>query len=178
MRMNLFPADDLYPNDDLYPLEYSQADLLIPDNRLKIARLSPSFALIAKLLEGGISLNNLTWREFEEFVADLLQKDGYNVELGPGRKDGGVDIIAIKELDPIGKVMSVWQAKKLKASNKVDLKVIRELSDARNESKASKGIIVTSTFLTSNALERVRRDQYILGKVDRDDLYQWMQRLK
>jgi hypothetical protein len=70
--------------------------------------------------------------------------------------------------------MSVWQAKNLKASNKVVLKAIRELADVRNESKASKDIIVTSTFLTKNALERVRSDQYLLGKVDRDDLYQWM----
>ena len=74
--------------------------------------------------------------------------------------------------------MSVWQAKKLQPANKVGIEVIRELADTRNEHKASKGIIVTTTFLTKPALERVRRDQYILDKIDRDDLFEWMRRLK
>src|SRR5947209_20412899 len=94
------PPDDYYGDGDIdvKPYgsieQYSPVDLVLPDIKLKIARLSPSFVLIAKLLEGGISLDGLTWREFEELVAYLLEKDGYRVELGPGRNDGGVDIIA------------------------------------------------------------------------------------
>ena len=66
------------------------------------------------------------------------------------------------------------QAKKKKYGNKVGIETIRELADTRNEQKASKGIIVTTTFLTNGALERVNRDQYILGKVDRNDLMKWI----
>nr|HET6904668.1 restriction endonuclease [Ktedonobacteraceae bacterium] len=176
LQANL-PAEDFW-EPEVSEEQYNQNVLIVPELGIKIARISPSFTLYTKLLEGTISLDSLKWREFEELVADLLEKDGYQVELGPGRNDGGKDIIAIKKLEPLGKYMSVWQAKKLQPANKVGIEVIRELADTRNEHKASKGIIVTTTFLTKPALERVRRDQYILDKIDRDDLFEWMRRLK
>jgi HJR/Mrr/RecB family endonuclease len=157
---------------------YTPSDLVLPQTRLAIGRLSPSFSFFQRLLAGGIRLEAMHWREFEELVADLLQKDGYTVDLGPGRNDGGKDIIAVKEVEGAGLFMTIWQAKKMQPSNKVGIEVIRELADTRNEHKASKGIIVTTTYLTRGALERVQRDQYLLGKVDRDDLLTWIQRVK
>ncbi len=73
--------------------------------------------------------------------------------------------------------MAVWQAKKLKPGNKVQIGVIRELADTRLENNASKGVIVT-TYLTRNAIKRVQRDKYILGKVDRDDLMDWIRKIR
>lgn len=57
------------------------------------------------------------------------------------------------------------------------IEVIRELAGTRSEHKASKGILVTSTYLTKGALERVERDTYILGKVDKSDLLNWIDRI-
>lgn len=68
--------------------------------------------------------------------------------------------------------MSVWQAKHTK--NKVQLRVVRELADTTREFRASKGIIVTSSYLTKGALERIERDRYTLGKIDRDELLEWL----
>ena len=93
-----------------------------------------------------------------------------------GTKDGGVDVVAVKDLEAVGSFKTLWQAKKKGLNNRVGLSVIRELADTRNEMKASKGIIVTSTYLTRGALARVQRDKYILGKVDRDDLNGWIRR--
>jgi restriction system protein len=134
--------------------------------------------MLERLLESVTHLDALTWREFEELIADLLDKDGYTVTLGPGTKDGGKDITATKQLEEVGQFMSVWQVKKLTPGNKVELSVIRELADTRTQHKASKGMIVTTTYLTRGALERVQQDQYLLGKVDRDDLMQWIRRVK
>ncbi len=69
---------------------------------------------------------------------------------------------------------TVWQAKKYNSSNKVGLSKIRELADSRNEFKASKAIIITSSYLTRPAQNRIDRDKYILGKVDNDDLKAWI----
>lgn len=60
---------------------------------------------------------------------------------------------------------------------KVGLHLIRELADSVHEFKASKGIIVTTSFLTKGALDRVERDKYTLGKVDRNDLEAWINRI-
>jgi restriction endonuclease Mrr len=155
-----------------------ESDLIVPDAKLRIAQFSPSIPLLDKLLQGTIDLDALHWREFEELVADLLSKDGYHVELGPGRKDGGKDIVAVKEVEGVGLFMAVWQAKKLSTGKKVGIGVIRELADTCHEQKASKGIIVTTTTLTSVAIQRIQRDRYILGKVDRDDLLEWIRRIR
>jgi restriction endonuclease Mrr len=157
--------------------EFSSNQLVVPETRLEIAQLSPSFGVLAKILSGGIDLDRLQWREFEELLAELLSRDGYEVQLGPGTKDGGKDLIAIKDMGELGLFASVWQAKKLKPGNKVEEHVLRELADARNEMKAGKGIIATTTYLTQGALSRVTRDRYILGKVDRDDLLAWIARI-
>jgi restriction system protein len=118
----------------------------------------------------------MSWREFEILIASLLEKDGYVVELMNGSKDGGVDVIAVKDMGPNGYFKALWQAKKQAASNKVGISVVRELADTRQEFGASKGIIVTSSYLTRGALERVNRDRYLLGKVDRQDLDAWIRR--
>jgi CRISPR/Cas system Type II protein with McrA/HNH and RuvC-like nuclease domain len=41
-------------------------------------------------------MRNLDPRKFEELVAELLRDKGYEVELTPRTRDGGLDIIAIK----------------------------------------------------------------------------------
>lgn len=98
------------------------------------------------------------------------------MELMKGTKDGGVDVVAYKDLGPAGMFKTLWQAKKKKLTNKVGLEVVRELADTRQELGASKALIVTSSYLTRGALLRIERDKHILGKVDRDDLMQWVDR--
>lgn len=156
---------------------YNKQQLAIPEIRIGISHLSPSFKIIEQLIQNRINIEALGWREFEELIAELLSNDGYSVELGPGRSDGGVDIVATKNLREVGSFKTIWQAKKLRQGKKVGLSLIRELADTRLEQKASKGIIVTTTFLTSGALERVKRDEYSLGKVDRNDLQKWIERI-
>ena len=70
-----------------------------------------------------------------------------------------------------------WQAEKLTHGRKVQEHVLRELADTRDEMKAGKGIIATTTYLTRGALNRVSRDRYILGEVDRDDLLAWIAKI-
>lgn len=150
--------------------------LAIPETRIQIARFSPSFGLARNLYALTQNLDDLNWREFEIIISKLLESDGYQIELMGGTKDNGVDIVAVKNLGEHGLFKALWQAKKYKAGRKIGIEIIRELADVRNEHKASKGIIVTSSFLTSGALQRVQRDQYMLGKVDRDDLTAWIDR--
>lgn len=174
-----FDGETKFPEGISYYSEtvYDSVELEIPETRLEIARLSPSFKILEKLLEAGINLDTLNWREFEELIAELLTKDGYQVELGPGRNDGGVDLIATKDLENSGLFKAIWQAKMKQPNNKVGIEIIRELADTRNEYKASKAIIATTTYLTRGALERVTRDGYLLGKVDRDDLMRWINKV-
>jgi Restriction endonuclease/Type III restriction enzyme, res subunit len=143
---------------------------------LCVARFAPSFALLRRLISEATSLDRMSWREFEKLIATLLENDGYTVELMQGSKDGGVDVVAMKDLGANGFYKALWQAKKRSAANKVGISVVRELADTRQEFGASKGIVVTTSYLTRGALQRIEREKYILGKVDRLDLDAWIRR--
>lgn len=143
----------------------------------KIAELaiaSFSLRIVEAIRDKKITLDELHWKAFEDLVAELLAKDGYTVQIGKRTKDGGVDIFAEREIFHVGKILTVWQAKKLKPTNKVGISTIRELADTRQEKKATKGIIVTNTFLTKGAIDRIVRDNYTLGKVEGKDLLDWI----
>jgi hypothetical protein len=153
---------------------HPEAELTVPVTRELILSRAPSLRILEQLRASHIRLDDLHWRQFEELVADLLSQEGYEVTLGPGRKDGGKDIIATKHIPGSGFFMAVWQARKLAPHNKVGLSAIRELADTRQEHKASKGVIATTTSLTHGALARIERDCYLLHKVDGNDLDAWI----
>jgi hypothetical protein len=161
-----------------FDAEFIVDSLLRPTKtRIQIARFAPSILLLEQIQRDRTAIDDLTWRSFERLVAGLLGMDGYIAELMRGTKDGGVDVVAVKDLGTGGYFKSIWRAKKKGVGRKVGLSTIRKLADSRQEFGASKGIIVTSAYLTHGALERVRRDAFTLGKVDRDDLALWVDRM-
>lgn len=175
----LFVATEAPPIavDTRFSFQFFGRDALAePDTQSRLALYAPSVGLLQRVQRKLIHLDDLSWREFEQLIANMLEAEGYRVELMKGSKDGGVDVVAIKDLGNTGLFKSVWQAKKHRLDRKVGLSLVRELADTRLEHGASKGIIVTTSFLTSGALERVERDQYLLGKVDRADLDRWIER--
>lgn len=151
-------------------------DALTAQTQVQLHALAPSIPLLAKVQRRLLKLDELNWRQFEHLIAQMLEADGYQIELMKGTKDGGVDVIAVRDLGAAGLFKSVWQAKKLRSDRKVGLSVVRELADTRLEHGASKAIIVTTSVLTHGALTRVERDRYLLGKIDRCDLDRWIER--
>jgi restriction system protein len=146
--------------------------------RAGIDIVSPSVRLILDLQAQRLKLENLAWRQFEELVEELLRGDGYTVQLTKKTRDGGVDILAEKCIPKMGMILSVWQAKKMQEGNKVGLRVIRELADTRNQLKASKGVIVTSTSLTRDAIQRIQSDKYLLEGFQKPELLEWIRQYR
>lgn len=87
-----------------------------------------------------------------------------------------IDVIAVKDLGIAGMFKAIWQAKRNRVDRKIGLSLVRELADTRLEHGATKAFIVTTSYLTRGALDRVERDRHVLGKVDRDDLDLWIDR--
>lgn len=137
---------------------------------------APSYALLAAdLLNKGQLLSELPWRYFEELIGALLESEAWTVTVTQGTRDGGIDVIATKEDSVLGTLRSVWQAKKYKASNKVKLHEVRELSAIRDDNKATKAFVVTTSSLTRDAIAWVKRDLYRLGYKEHDQIKKWLE---
>lgn len=120
---------------------------------------------------------SLTPRQFEELIAELLSKMGYKVRLGPGSKDGGVDVFAERDLD-FGPELTLVQCKRNSPEHKVGEPIIKQLHADVNDRKASKGLVVTTSFFTSTALKYIESCKYRLAGADFSYLQKWIAHLR
>lgn len=75
----------------------------------------------------------------------------------------------------IGAVRTIWQAKKYR-DKKVRLSEVRELSGLVSKPDVTKGIIVTTSYLTRGAIDWVKKDTFRLAYKDKDDIESWVRK--
>ena len=92
----------------------------------------------------------ISTRDFEYLIAALYSKQGFNSAVTKASRDGGVDVIAINTES--GAKETVFIECKL-YTNPVGVKIIREFSGVVESSKANRGIVVTSSRFTKDAIE-------------------------
>ena len=136
---------------------------------------NPNYILLAqKILKEGKNLSEMSWRDFERLIGDLLENAGWKVEITRSTKDGGIDVIALKNDDTLGIIKTIWQAKKYNQNNLVQVKDVRELSAIIDDCKATKGIVVTTNKLTKGAIEWIKKDNYRIDYKDKNQLEDWI----
>ena len=117
-------------------------------------------------------LTRLTWREFEILVAELLQAQGFQAELGPGSGDGGVDVRLVQR-DPIGDMLTLVQVKKYREDRRIELQAVQALYGAEVAYGAQGSMFITTSDYQPTAMrfagrENVRMDLYVS-----DDVRNW-----
>ena len=92
------------------------------------------------------SIKSLSWKEFEELVGEAYRRKGYSVVENHGTgADGGIDL----RLHKSGNV-SLVQCKRWK-TQKVDVRVVREMYGLMTAEHASGAILITSGLFTQEA---------------------------
>lgn len=92
------------------------------------------------------SIRRLSWKEFEELVAEIFRRKGYSViENSSKGPDGGVDVALKKD----GNLFLV-QCKRWKA-RKVGVQIVREMYGVMIAEQATGVIIITSGFFTQES---------------------------
>lgn len=113
-------------------------------------------------------------RRFEEVVAHILEKQGYEITLTPVSGDGGLDIYAAKK-DGLGSFLYIVECKRYTPPNKVGVEIVRSLYGVVQATRATAGAIVTTSFFTRGA-EAFRRDvPYQLQFHDYIALQRWFE---
>ena len=123
-----------------------------------------------KLKKSGIlNVDEMSGREFEEYLRVLFRERGYQVQLTPTTGDFGADLILSAKNQKI-----VVQAKRYKKN--VGLKAVQEISTAKNHFNADECWVVTNSSYTEPAKKLAASNRVRL--VDRELLMKWMLEMK
>lgn len=116
-------------------------------------------------------IDNIHWRKFEELTAEFFLKHGYEVELGNGTKDGGIDIRVWSDAkDP--NTLRIVQCKRWK--NPVNIEYVKALAYDVVDHNAQGGFIVTTNSIAPGAEQLTAvRNRQVIG-VERDNLNKWL----
>ncbi|HVZ93261.1 MAG TPA: restriction endonuclease [Phycisphaerales bacterium] len=140
-------------------------------------RKTPASLSMARLLiENGRGLHELSPKDFELLLADLLERDGWQVRHTGRAGDAGVDVLSERSDPTLGTVRAIWQAKRFSPPHKVQLFHVRELLGTLEDHCATKAMIATTSRLTKGAIDFVIRHGGRVGKVEYDGLEEWIRR--
>ena len=130
-------------------------------------------SLIEHLLKHPTDLQSMKPRTFEELIAELFHRSGFDVELTRSTRDGGYDIIAIGN-HQIAASKYLIECKRYAETRKVDIQPVRSLYGVVQDERATKGILVTTSSFTSPAEDFLKRNRWVLEGRAFDDIKNWL----
>lgn len=118
-------------------------------------------------------IGEINWRKFEGLTAEFFKRDGYEVVLGKGRSDGGIDIRIWKDKeDKENPPMILIQCKRYKDDVKAE--VVKALYLDVLYEKANSGLIVTSNRVAPGVKKDFKARGYNMDFAERDKVQQWI----
>ncbi len=93
---------------------------------------------------------DLSPSEFEDLVAEVFRRRGFNVAVTPRTHDGGKDIIASYNMNGIP-CMLIVECKRYAAEKKVGVEIVRALHGVQQAEHYGKAVVVTSSSFTRGA---------------------------
>lgn len=142
---------------------------------LRKVRFAP-IILLDRVLRNPERMFRMQPREFEEFIALLLQNLGFeNVKLTPPTHDHGRDILATKHVHGIP-IIFAFECKRYSTNRAVGVDVARALLGTimHEDTRAVKGVLVTTAHFTSGARKFILSEPCLDGK-DFDGIVRWLQ---
>jgi hypothetical protein len=159
------------PLKNIYPLLFTSGEAE-NNSELQISLKEINEELIYYLAKSPEFIHQLHHRKFEELIAEIFRKKGYEVTLTPQTRDGGKDIIAVYN-SPFGHQMFIVECKKYKEDFKVGVELVRGLYGVKTAERFTQAILVTSSSFTEDAKRFVKPLEYELSLKDFNDVKGW-----
>jgi restriction system protein len=123
-------------------------------------------------------LGEMHWRKFEELTAEYFHRQGYEVQLGPGSGDDGIDLRVWNRSDTNDyPPLMIVQCKRHK-NKKVEKVVVKGLYADILDSGADIGLLVTSTALSPVARDTINLRGYPIEEIDNVGVKSWVKELR
>jgi len=175
-----FEDINIYYDDDIYSFD-EETELYLPESKAIIVNLNAGvLALIDRIILNPKILYDVSSRDFEELIAHVFHKSGFEVELTKQSRDGGRDIIALKS-DLGIPVKFLIECKRYAKSKPVGVSLVRNLFGVQQQEGANKSILVTTSTFTREAKEFANAKhttEWLMDLKDYEDVYNWVLRSK
>lgn len=151
-------------------------NLILPSKEIISSVTAVDNLLLNKAKQNPNIIFELSPREFEIMVCELLTKKGYNVKLTKQTRDGGKDLI-IAQTSFIGDFCIYVECKKYDATKPIGVSLVRELYGTVMADNATAGMLITTSHFTKDAREFTEKIRYRMTLKDYNDLVQTLNQI-
>lgn len=117
------------------------------------------------------NIQSIHWRKFEEMTAQFFSNEGFEVQIGPGRKDGGIDVIASK-----GNKFVIVQCKRW--NSLVGPSTIKALHDDSVYTHATKALLVCLNGVSNDTNHLIQERKYKIEVITQKDIFALLEKYK
>lgn len=110
---------------------------------------------------------------FEHLIAELLDRDGMQVQVTQRSADGGKDILAWMDT-PVGRHLYFVECKRYARTHRVGVELVRQLYGTVTAARATAGLFVTTSSFTGPALAFSKTVENHMSLRDYDGLVTWL----
>ncbi|MBI1924452.1 restriction endonuclease [Candidatus Poribacteria bacterium] len=116
-------------------------------------------------------VHQLHWKRFEDLLARLLERFGWLIEPMGYTKDDGIDIVAVRKVDPGIDIRMMVQCKKFSRENKVGVDLVKQLWSTKTEHGFHQAMLATTSSFTRGAMSKA--DLWKLELRDHEAIVNW-----
>lgn len=135
----------------------------------------PVLSVYEQILDNPNAVYNLAPEEFEKLVAEVFQRHGFNAEVTKKTRDGGADIIATFEMGGV-LYRTYFECKQYGPDRPVGAPFVRNLIGAMDRDRIDKGVIVTTSRFTRDAIKEADMFNGRVKLIDFQELQRLMRR--
>jgi len=148
-----------------------------PLDKISTDIIKVSDSLLKTIINNPSILYKVSPYLFEEIIADILSKLGYNVQKTPKSHDGGIDLRIAQKSD-LGIFLYLVECKRFSPDHKVGVDVIRQLYGVVTQTNSTGGIAVTTSSFTKNAINFQKSVPFKLSLMDYFNIQEWLEKLR
>jgi len=120
-------------------------------------------------------LSRMHWRNFERLTAEFFRRQGYDIRLGPGTKDGGVDVRAWPAGGGnLGPPLVIIQCKRLDRKNLVEVETVKAFWTDVDYERAGRGIIATTSRISPEGARISHARGWPLEFAEHRTVHEWV----
>jgi hypothetical protein len=157
-------------SDGVLPSESAPADAR---DALRVAFRKTSDEVLRWFANNPSALPGMHWRDFEHLVAELFDRNGFEVTLTSSSGDHGADLYAARHTK-LGILLYVVECKRHRLNRPVGPSPVRGLRGVIDRDGANAGLLVTTSFFSEGAWIEQRTIPFRVSLHDNRDLRRWL----